>query len=80
MGLVASLQGQDKGLIPGPAQWVKDPMLPYQQHRSQLWLGSDPWPRNSIRLQGSQKRKKKKKNEKKVCRSSCCDKVGLESN
>ena len=29
--------GWNIGLIPGPAQWVKDPVL------SQLWLGSDPW-------------------------------------
>ena len=32
----------------GPAQWVKDQILPQVQHRLQMWLGSDPWPRNSI--------------------------------
>ena len=28
------------GSIPGPAQWVKDPVL------VQRWLGFDPWPGN----------------------------------
>ena len=40
--------------FPGPAHWVKDLALP------QLWLGSDPWPRNSIYLEGGQKWEKKK--------------------
>jgi len=38
------------GSIPGLAQWVEDPASPQLQLRSQLWLGSDPWPRNSIWL------------------------------
>ena len=46
--LVASLQCQDVGLMPGPAQWVKDPLLPQRHHRSKLWPKSDPWPGNSI--------------------------------
>ena len=35
-------------LVPGPAQWVKDPALPKHWLRSQLRLGSDLWPGNSI--------------------------------
>ena len=42
----------DVGLIPGLAQWVKDPVL------LQLQLGSDPWPRSSICL-GVAKNEKK---------------------
>ena len=30
------------------AQWVKNVALPQLWLRSQLWFGSDPWPRNSI--------------------------------
>ena len=46
-------------MIPSLTQWVKDPALPQLWLRSQLQLGSDPWPRNSICLWGGQKRKKK---------------------
>ena len=44
MGLV---EHWDAGLIPCWAQWVKDPVLTQLRHRSQLWLKSAPWPRNS---------------------------------
>ena len=36
------------GLIPGPAQWVKDLALPQLWLGSQLRLNSDPWPGSSI--------------------------------
>ena len=42
MGSAASLEQRDIGSIPGPAQWVKDLVLP------KLWLRSDPWPGNSM--------------------------------
>ena len=38
----------DAGSIPSPTQWVKDLVLQQLQFRSQLWLGSDPWPGKSI--------------------------------
>ena len=45
---------------PRLAQWVKDPVLPQLQHRPQLWLRFNPWPRNSI-CHGKAKKKKKKR-------------------
>ena len=54
MGLAASLQQQDTGSIPGLGQGVKDPAV--ASAGPQLWLGSDPWPGNSI---GWPKKKKK---------------------
>ena len=33
---------------PRLAQWVKNLALPQLWLRSKLWLGSDPWPKNSI--------------------------------
>ena len=36
------------GLILGPTQWVKDLAMPQLQHRSELWLRPNAWPRNSI--------------------------------
>ena len=36
------------GLIPGRAQWVRDPALPQLWLRAQVWLPSDPWPGTSI--------------------------------
>ena len=33
---------------PQPVTWFKDPELPQLQCGSQLHLGSDPWPGNSI--------------------------------
>ena len=41
----------------GPSQWVKD--LAQLWFRSQLRLGSDPWPRNSICRRTSKKTKTK---------------------
>ena len=37
------------GSIPSPAQWVMDLVLPQLQLRSQVRLGSDLWPGNSMR-------------------------------
>ena len=48
MRLAASWDHWDMGLIPSPAQWVKDLALFQLSLRSRLWLGSDPWPGNSI--------------------------------
>ena len=54
MGLVASWERWDAGLIPSLVWWVKDPALLQLQLRSQLWLGSDP-------CHGVAKKEKKKK-------------------
>ena len=57
MRSMVSLEPWDPDSNPSPAQWVKDPALP-QWHRSQLWLGSNPWWRNSICCGVAKKEKK----------------------
>ena len=61
-GSVASLKCQAQ--VPSPAwpRGLKDPELPNLQHRLQPWLGSDPWPGNSICC-GVVRKKNKKQNK-----------------
>ena len=59
MGWVASWDHWDAGLIPGATQWIGDPALLQLWLKSQLQLGCDPWPRNSICCGVVKKRKKK---------------------
>ena len=40
---------------------LKNLALPWLRHRLQLWLGSDPWPRNSLWHGAAKKIKKKKR-------------------
>ena len=47
----------DTGSVPGPTRCVKHPALLQLQCRSQLQLGSDPWPGNSICLGMAEKEK-----------------------
>ena len=47
---------------PAPTQWLKDLVLPKLWTRSQLRLGSDPWPGNSICHRVAKKGKGKKMN------------------
>ena len=42
MGSAVSLQHQDAGLIPGPAQWVERSGTVPAAAQSQLQVGSDP--------------------------------------
>ena len=60
-GLTASLEHWDAGSILSLGQWVKDLALLQLQLRLQLWLGSDPWPRNS-KCHGVAKKKTTKPN------------------
>ena len=57
-GLAVSLEPCNTGLIPSPAQWIKDPVLQKLQHGSQLQLRSDTWPGNSISQRAAKKKKK----------------------
>ena len=50
---------------PGPAQWVKDPALLQLWQRLQLWLRSDPWPRNYICYGAERKKEGRKEGRKK---------------
>ena len=52
----APRQHQDTGLILAQPSRLKDPALP--RRRSQLWLRSNPWPRNSICCGAARKVKK----------------------
>ena len=61
MGSAASQERWDVGSSPGPARWVKDPSWLQLLRRSQLWLGSDPSPGNSICHGAAKERKTKKK-------------------
>ena len=45
------------GSVASPAQFVKGSALLQLWLRSQLWLGSDPWPRSSICRGGGKKKK-----------------------
>ena len=56
MGSAEPWEHRDIGLIPGPAQWVKDLALSQVQLWLHLWPGSDPWTRNSTCPKGGQKR------------------------
>ena len=59
MGSVASWEPWVVGSVPGLAQWVKNLALQLQL-RSQLWLGSDPGPGNSIHHRKAKNGRKKK--------------------
>ena len=59
-GSVTSWERWDAGLIPGLAQWIKDPELLPLRSRSQLQLGSNPWPGELHMPWSGQKRKKEK--------------------
>ena len=61
---MVSWERWDAGSIPSWAQWVKDLVLMQLQLRSQLQLGSDPWPSNSICHRAAKKKKTKTKTTK----------------
>ena len=66
-------------MLPSSAQWLKHLVLPQLQGRSQLWLSSGAWPRNSICHQTAKKAKsKKKRKEKKKYKEEKTDGVGVE--
>ena len=48
------------GSIPSPVLWFTDPALLHPWHRSQLWHGFDPWPKN-LHVMGVAEKKKRGK-------------------
>ena len=66
-GLAASLEQWDSGSVPGPAQCVKDPLLPQLWHscRSQLWLLTLSPPKKNKKEKKKKKKKKKKRKKRK---------------
>lgn len=60
------LQCRGTGVIPGPAEWLKYPVLTQLWGRLQLQLGFEPWPGTSRCHGCSQKRKKEKDTHKYV--------------
>ena len=62
VGSAASLQCQDTGLMPGPAQWVKDLALLQLQHRS--YCSSDVIPGLGTPYAMGQPKKKRRKEKK----------------
>ena len=65
--MTASWEHEDAGLIPDPAQWAKDLVLPQLPCRSPLQPGSDPWPRNSMRRGAAENQPPKTKAKKHQC-------------
>ena len=63
-------QCQNSGLILAWHSGLKDPALLQLKHRSQLWLRSDPWPRNSMCCEAAKKGEregKERRGEEKMC-------------
>ena len=62
LGITAVVQWDWRGLSEAPGHSfhprLAQRVLPQLRHRSQLWLGSDPWPGNSIRHEAAKKEKK----------------------
>ena len=56
--------GENTASILGLVQRVKDPVLPWLEHRLQLQLGFDLWPWNLHMPQVCPKKKKKKRKKK----------------
>lgn len=48
-------------VISGPGQWFKDLVLMQLWLGSQLWILSDPWPRNSMCCGAAKNERKRKK-------------------
>ena len=75
-GSVVSLQRADAGSIPDLVQcnfgWLKDPALLQLQHRSQLRLRSDPWPRNSVCLGVAKKEEKRERERERENQPQAC--------
>lgn len=66
MESLSSLQHQDAGFTQTKHSGLKDPLLWQLWHILQLWLGSYPWPRNSITMGQKKRGKKSHQKEKKT--------------